>query len=122
MRMHAKNWPDDLSLHRVNSILIAAAQALFQLFQAGRQYKNTDHSIGLLTYLPRALPVNFQNHILTGIKELLHRQFGGAVIIPEHFSVFKKVTLINLTAKLIDTDKTVMPAIPLTGARCPCCV
>src|SRR3954470_22028330 len=101
----------------VRLILAALFQALFERFERRRQDENLDRVMKLLLHLLRALPVDFEQHVMAAFHLLLDPHARGAVVVPVHFRAFEKLAGIMTLHEIVDGGEVIVLAVLLLWTR-----
>ena len=78
--------------HRGFGILVARSEPPFERLAVRRQDEHAHHiARQALLELPRALPVDVEQHVVARLQGLQHRRSGRGVELPEHFRPFEQL-------------------------------
>ena len=83
----------------------ARAQALLEHCPRGRQYEYGDALGHALTHLPRALPVDLEQHAAAGRQLRADLFAAGAVIVIEYAGVLEERAVGDQALKFVNADK-----------------
>ncbi len=85
----------------LGAVLTARFEPFFQRGKRRWQNENADCLGKNSAHLLRALPVYFQQDVMTALHCALNPAFRSAVVIPMHFGVLQKLTLFEHVRKFL---------------------
>src|SRR3954470_6392009 len=99
-------------------ILPAGAQAALELLEGGRHDKDADAVRMQLAHLPRALPVDLEEQVMTAAERIADHLLGRAVAVTMHLGALEELAAAAHHQELGVVDKMVFAAVLLAGSRC----
>ncbi|KAG1456627.1 hypothetical protein G6F57_015056 [Rhizopus arrhizus] len=99
------------------AVLAALAHAVLQRLLGRRQDEHGDRARHQLAHLLRALPVDFQQHVLAGGQLRFHRLPGGALPVAVHPGMLAEISGGDHLLELFGTDEVVVLAVHFTRAH-----